>query len=656
MLHVHRSERADALVGPLADLLAEPPEDPFAPDVVAVPTRGVERWLAQRLSHHLGAAPGGEDGRVRQRHLRLARPAGRRGARRDPRPRPRTTTPGGPSSLTWPLLEVVDDGRRRALVRRPGPPPRRRHRRRGPPRPPPRASPSTSAAPVRLLRRPAPAPWSAPGRRAGTRTAPGEPVPARPGLAAAAVAAAARAARRRRAPPSGSTDAVRLLTEPARTRRPARPAVGVRPHPAARTTSCACCTRSAPHRDVHLWLPHPSPALWDDGRPPRRRPPRRAAATQPAARRGTRCSPRWPATPASCSCAWPRCGRARPTSTTPRPTPPATLLGALQQRLRADDARRPTPHRRSPPDDRSVAGARLPRPGPAGRGAARGAARAARRRPDARAARRRRDVPGHRGVRPAGRRHLRPRPPRATSPADAGAPRADAAGAAGRPLAAADQPAARPARRAARPGRRPGHRLGGARPRRRRAGAPHGSGSTTTTSTAIRDWVGRTPACTGARTSTAGAPLRPARPAARAPGTPPSTGCCSAPRWPTRTSRFVGAGAAARRRRQHRHRPRRAARRAARPARRRPRRPRRRPPAGHLARPPRPARSTLLADAATGRRDWQAVQARAVLGRRPAPPPDGPRGRRAAAAGRARAARRPARRPADPRGLPHRRR
>jgi exodeoxyribonuclease V gamma subunit len=63
VLHVHRSERADALIGPLAAVLAEAPADPFAPDVVAVPTRGVERWLAQRLSHHLGTGPvvGGDD-------------------------------------------------------------------------------------------------------------------------------------------------------------------------------------------------------------------------------------------------------------------------------------------------------------------------------------------------------------------------------------------------------------------------------------------------------------------------------------------------------------------------------------------------------------------------------------------------------------------
>ncbi|MCU1432493.1 MAG: recC, partial [Actinotalea sp.] len=45
MLHLHRSERSDALVPPLASVLAHASSDPFAPDVVAVPTRGVERWL-----------------------------------------------------------------------------------------------------------------------------------------------------------------------------------------------------------------------------------------------------------------------------------------------------------------------------------------------------------------------------------------------------------------------------------------------------------------------------------------------------------------------------------------------------------------------------------------------------------------------------------
>src|SRR3954463_12154179 len=62
MLHVHRAERADGLVAALSGLLARPPQDPFAREVVSVPTRGMERWLAQRMSHVLGTRPGGADG------------------------------------------------------------------------------------------------------------------------------------------------------------------------------------------------------------------------------------------------------------------------------------------------------------------------------------------------------------------------------------------------------------------------------------------------------------------------------------------------------------------------------------------------------------------------------------------------------------------
>ena len=54
MLHVHTAERADRLADGLADTLLDPLEDPFTPDVVAVPTRGIERWLTQRLSTRLG--------------------------------------------------------------------------------------------------------------------------------------------------------------------------------------------------------------------------------------------------------------------------------------------------------------------------------------------------------------------------------------------------------------------------------------------------------------------------------------------------------------------------------------------------------------------------------------------------------------------------
>ncbi len=62
MLLIHRAERADILAEALAGLLAEVPADPFATEVVAVPTRGIERWLTQRLSARLGSRAHADDG------------------------------------------------------------------------------------------------------------------------------------------------------------------------------------------------------------------------------------------------------------------------------------------------------------------------------------------------------------------------------------------------------------------------------------------------------------------------------------------------------------------------------------------------------------------------------------------------------------------
>ena len=61
-LHLHRAERTDVLADGLAGLLAAPLPDPFAEEVVVVPAKGVERWLSQRLAHRLGTSPGSEDG------------------------------------------------------------------------------------------------------------------------------------------------------------------------------------------------------------------------------------------------------------------------------------------------------------------------------------------------------------------------------------------------------------------------------------------------------------------------------------------------------------------------------------------------------------------------------------------------------------------
>ncbi len=109
-LYVHRAERADRLAAGLAELLRSPLDDAFAAEIVSVPTRGVERWLAQRLSHQLGAAPGQDDGVCAGVEF----------------PSPRRLTaramsgilqidasqdPWQPSRAVWPLLRVMEAAR-----------------------------------------------------------------------------------------------------------------------------------------------------------------------------------------------------------------------------------------------------------------------------------------------------------------------------------------------------------------------------------------------------------------------------------------------------------------------------------------------------------------------------------------------------------------
>ena len=117
-LHLHRAERADRLVDALADVLAEPLADPFATEVVCVPTRGVERWLAQRLSSRLGASVD-EQG---LEHLRradgvcagVAFPSLRRlisDAVGFGDPRRQQADPWEPDHAVWPLLAVIDGSR-----------------------------------------------------------------------------------------------------------------------------------------------------------------------------------------------------------------------------------------------------------------------------------------------------------------------------------------------------------------------------------------------------------------------------------------------------------------------------------------------------------------------------------------------------------------
>lgn len=59
-LTIHRAARAEPLAHRLAEVLSEPLDDPFDRDVVVVAAPGVERWLAQTLSHRLGTDSGSD--------------------------------------------------------------------------------------------------------------------------------------------------------------------------------------------------------------------------------------------------------------------------------------------------------------------------------------------------------------------------------------------------------------------------------------------------------------------------------------------------------------------------------------------------------------------------------------------------------------------
>ncbi|WP_309135105.1 exodeoxyribonuclease V subunit gamma [Cellulomonas sp.] len=348
-LRVHTAARADVLVDALADLLAQQPADadPFAREVVAVPTRGVERWVAQRLSLRLGAGPDGEGGvcaRVDfEPPARLVREAVAVAAGVDP-----DGDPWEPERLGWAVLraldEAVEGGAAWAapLARHVG---------------------GTGASEgsgadrrLRLARRLAATftayAWQRPGLLtawAGDRDEDGcgDPLPAdlawQPALW--------RAVRRALDVPDPAERLARavsrLRAEPDVVDLPARLSVlGATRLPEAHLDVLDAL---AAHRDVHLWLPHPSAALWDraagatrPGPPPRRRDlpgvarhPLLASSARDATELGVRLVARDAAVVHH-----------------PVPSPPPTVLGALQAALRADT--RPAAPLTVPADDRTV--------------------------------------------------------------------------------------------------------------------------------------------------------------------------------------------------------------------------------------------------------------------------------------------------------------
>lgn len=130
MFHLHRAERTDALADALAHLLLTPLPDPMTTEIVSVPAPGVERWLQQRLATRLGTTRG-HDGvaanldftspaRLTDRVLECAE---RRADGADA-----TGVSAGrrwwPGAMTWPVLrvldELIDDPRLAVLARHVG--------------------------------------------------------------------------------------------------------------------------------------------------------------------------------------------------------------------------------------------------------------------------------------------------------------------------------------------------------------------------------------------------------------------------------------------------------------------------------------------------------------------------------------------------------
>jgi exodeoxyribonuclease V gamma subunit len=105
-LVIHRATRTDALAAHVAQVLAEPLPDPFATEIISVPTPGVERWLGQTLAARLGAS-GRADGvcagidfpRLDQLILRVTEQS----TGIDP-----ATDPWHPDRSVWSVLQVLD--------------------------------------------------------------------------------------------------------------------------------------------------------------------------------------------------------------------------------------------------------------------------------------------------------------------------------------------------------------------------------------------------------------------------------------------------------------------------------------------------------------------------------------------------------------------
>ena len=248
-VRLHRAVRTDQLADALGELLAAPLADPFATEVVVVPAKGVERWLSQRLSHRLGAAPGRSDGVCAGVEFRS--PWSLFAALREDE-----EDPWAPEELTWPLLGVID-----AALDEPWAAVLARHLGRGLPedeadlRRGRRLATARRLArlfPSYALQRPALLESWAGGRDDVPDDLAWQPHLWRRLLDTVAgpgpVERHRQAIDRLRAEPDG-VDLPERLSLFGHTRLPA--------------TEIALLDALGEHREVHLWLPHPSRPLWD---------------------------------------------------------------------------------------------------------------------------------------------------------------------------------------------------------------------------------------------------------------------------------------------------------------------------------------------------------------------------------------------------------
>ena len=115
-MHLYSAERAEDLVGRLAEVLADDTLDPMEPEWLAVPSDGMRRWVLLELARHLGASrPGGGDGiaanfvRAYPGTLRsiVLDAAARRHA--DLTGADRSDDPWQIDRMAWSLLAVFDD-------------------------------------------------------------------------------------------------------------------------------------------------------------------------------------------------------------------------------------------------------------------------------------------------------------------------------------------------------------------------------------------------------------------------------------------------------------------------------------------------------------------------------------------------------------------